>query len=197
MSNVTVLFREHCACFRVTRKANPSPNPVNPAIVVRCGMASTAALLHTHNDGLRLGRALETLRACEEFYVVDHASSDATVRVARQYGACVLSFSSWRDALQATKCERILCIKPNESVSEALEASLFELRFEPVHSKRGYSLHIHRESANGWVKGSSPELRVIAKDWPISEGGLPVQDTPQGSSEVRHLAGCLYSFSRP
>ncbi len=53
-------------------------------------MASITALLHTENDALRLGRALETLYACDDILVVDHGSRDATVRVAREYGARVV-----------------------------------------------------------------------------------------------------------
>ena len=47
-------------------------------------------MLHTENDALRLGRALETVYACDDILVVDHGSRDATVRVAREYGAHVV-----------------------------------------------------------------------------------------------------------
>ena len=53
-------------------------------------MTSITALLHTKNDALRLGRALETLYACDDILIVDHGSRDATVRVAREYGARVV-----------------------------------------------------------------------------------------------------------
>jgi glycosyltransferase involved in cell wall biosynthesis len=58
--------------------------------MVSITMASITALLHTHNDALRLGRALETLYACDEILLVDHGSRDDTVRIARQYGAKVV-----------------------------------------------------------------------------------------------------------
>ena len=53
-------------------------------------MALITALLHTENDGLRLGRALETVYACDGIVVVDHGSRDSTVRVAREYVARVV-----------------------------------------------------------------------------------------------------------
>ena len=53
-------------------------------------MTSITALLHTENDALRLGRALETLYACDDILVIDHSSRDATARVARAYGARVV-----------------------------------------------------------------------------------------------------------
>jgi len=60
-------------------------------------MPHITALLHTANDALRLGRALETLRACDEIMIVDHESSDATVRIAREYGAQILPRKSGAD----------------------------------------------------------------------------------------------------
>jgi glycosyltransferase involved in cell wall biosynthesis len=53
-------------------------------------MPPLTALLHTTNDALRLGRALETLLPCAELLIVDHHSTDATLRVARAYGARIL-----------------------------------------------------------------------------------------------------------
>ena len=43
-------------------------------------MPKTTALLHTHNDALRLGRALDSLRPCDEVLVIDEGSEDDTAR---------------------------------------------------------------------------------------------------------------------
>ena len=53
-------------------------------------MTSITALLHTENDALRVGRVLETLYPCDQILVVDHGSRDASVRIAREYGARVV-----------------------------------------------------------------------------------------------------------
>ena len=53
-------------------------------------MPPITALLHTSNDGLRLGRALETLLPCAEILIVDHHSTDDTLRIVREYGAHIL-----------------------------------------------------------------------------------------------------------
>jgi glycosyltransferase involved in cell wall biosynthesis len=37
-------------------------------------MPQLTALIHTHNDELRLGRALESLRPCDELLIFDHGS---------------------------------------------------------------------------------------------------------------------------
>ena len=75
-------------------------------------MPTLTALLHTFNNGLMLGRALETLYPCDEILIVDHGSHDDTVRVASEYAARVISLSA--DALpsfwlQAACSDWILC----------------------------------------------------------------------------------------
>jgi glycosyltransferase involved in cell wall biosynthesis len=57
-------------------------------------MPPITALLHTTNDALRLGRALETLLPCAEIIIVDHHSADATRRIARDYGARIVTADS-------------------------------------------------------------------------------------------------------
>jgi len=50
-------------------------------------MPRISALLHAHNDALRLGRALDSLRPCDEVLVIDDCSEDDTAKVAHQHGA--------------------------------------------------------------------------------------------------------------
>lgn len=50
-------------------------------------MPKISALLHTHNDALRLGRALDSLRPCDEVLIIDQDSEDETEKVAREHGA--------------------------------------------------------------------------------------------------------------
>ncbi|MGB9105515.1 MAG: glycosyltransferase, partial [Terriglobales bacterium] len=92
-------------------------------------MAKITALVHTHNDAQRIGRALESLRACDEVLVVDHASTDDTVKLAREHGAVVKEgvpgVNPGTYAIDAGH-DWILCMLPTDAVSEGLEASLFE-----------------------------------------------------------------------
>jgi cellulose synthase/poly-beta-1,6-N-acetylglucosamine synthase-like glycosyltransferase len=103
-------------------------------------MAEITAVLHTHNDAARIGRALESLRACDEVLVVDHASTDDTVKIARDHGATVKAgvpgVSPGVYAIDAHH-DWMLCLLPNEAVSEALEASLFD----PKRSQSSYFCH--------------------------------------------------------
>jgi len=145
-------------------------------------MPSITALLHTDNDALRLGRALETLYACDDILVVDHGSRDHTVRVAREYGARVVDatpeFSS-QDYLRFTGVGWTLCLDPCESLTEKLAASLFEWKSEWFEAKApaapGFSVFLREETAQGWleVPGSPaqctrPRGRIVALRFPLS-----------------------------
>jgi len=52
-------------------------------------MLRISALLHTKNDAQRIGRALDSLRPCDEVLVIDHDSEDETAKIARDHGAKV------------------------------------------------------------------------------------------------------------
>jgi glycosyltransferase involved in cell wall biosynthesis len=155
-------------------------------------MASITAVLHTENDGLRLGRALETLYACDDVLVVDHGSRDGTVRVAREYGARViearpgasagdyLRLSEIGGARLPPEAEWILCLDPRESLTEKLAASLFEWKSESFHEKgpaaTAFSVFLREETAEGWVVVPSAETRLVPRDWSHWHGKLPVAD---------------------
>src|SRR5215813_4464897 len=56
-------------------------------------MAKTkiTALIHAQDNERSLGRALDSLRPCDEVIVVDHGSKHETAKVAREHGAKVIS----------------------------------------------------------------------------------------------------------
>ncbi len=152
-------------------------------------MARITALLHTENDALRLGRALETVYACDDILVVDHGSRDATVRVAREYGAHVVDAvpgASARDYLRRIHPDAvanpgwILCLAPRESLSEKLAASLFEWKLESSPGKGsagiGFSMLLREETADGWVEVPRAETRLVPHTWNDWKGVLPVNE---------------------
>ena len=80
-------------------------------------MPPFTALLHTKNDALRLGRALETLVPCGEILVVDHHSADATGRIAREYGARLVAADSQANPqryLELARFDWIFCLDPGD-----------------------------------------------------------------------------------
>lgn len=127
-------------------------------------MPTLTAILHTHNDALRIARAVESLRPCDEVLVVDHASSDETCRIARAFGARVIAakIGSEKDHFQEAQHDWIFRLLPTESLSEALEASLHEwkMRVAARHAEdMVYQVRIEEETPTGWVT-HVPEVRL-------------------------------------
>jgi hypothetical protein len=146
-------------------------------------MASITAILHTENDALRLGRALETLYACDDILIVDHGSRDATARVAREYGASVVhaasGFSS-EDYRRFVPAGWILCLDPCESLTEKLAASLFEWKAEALHAKASgpaaFSVFLREETAQGWVEVPAAQTRLVPQSWSLWQGNYPIHE---------------------
>ena len=164
-------------------------------------MPAITALLHTQDDALRLGRALETLLPCDQILVVDHGSRDATHRIARAYGARVVEASdgaSPSQYLQFARCEWLLCLETRESLTEALAASLFEWRSEwkpelpaspPISP---FSIFLREETADGWLENPTPQTRLVPRNWNQWKGLLP----PPEPSAIA-LGGALLRFLLP
>jgi glycosyltransferase involved in cell wall biosynthesis len=140
-------------------------------------MPTITALLHTHNDALRLGRALEMLFPCDEVLVIDHGSSDGTLDVARAYGARVLKASPGISYTQTTQGEWIFSLDPRESVTEALAASLFEWKSEAIPaSVCAFSVYRREETVEGWVENPIAQTRLVRADWKRWAGHFPERD---------------------
>lgn len=161
-------------------------------------MPSITALLHTENDGLRLGRALATLYACDDILIVDHGSRDSTVRTAREYGARVVEASagfSSQEYLQFARSEWILNLDPCESLTEKLAASLFEWKLESLPtagSVSAFSVFLREETALGWMEVSAAQTRLVPLNWRFWNGRFPVQET-----SARALEGEVLRFAFP
>lgn len=140
-------------------------------------MPSITALLHTQNDALRLGRALEMLFPCDEILIVDHDSSDGTSEVAREYGARVLRASPGISHPQTTRGEWIFSLDPRESVTEALAASLFEWKSEAIPANVcAFSVYRREETVEGWVGNPIAQTRLVRADWKRWAGHFPERD---------------------
>lgn len=138
-------------------------------------MPAITAILHTLNDASRLGRALETLRSCDELLIVDHGSRDETARIAMEYGATICQAGDSASVARLAQHTWILWLQPSESVSEALEASLFEWKLYPeedVSQIAACSLFVREENAGNW-SDPLPETRLVPREWKGWEGHLP------------------------
>jgi hypothetical protein len=163
-------------------------------------MLSLTALLHTCNDGLRLGRCLETAYACSEIVIIDHGSTDDTLHVAREFGAKIVHADSetrGASAIAPTRfavTEWVLCLDPRESLSEALAASLLEWKWEhangPNLSPR--AILLREEKAHGWVENPVPQTRLVPAKWNRWQGRFP-ESHPSSAT----LEGKLLRFAFP
>ena len=169
-------------------------------------MPAFTALLHARNDALRLGRALETLLPCDEILVVLHSSQpgpqDAAKRIAREYGAKVVADTTGLTPSQCLRLARhdwILCLEPTESISEGLQASLFEWSALPIQpgpsgaaSESAFSVFVRHPTGEGWQQLPAPETRLIPRGWTRWQGRLPAHDP-----SATPLQGELLRFASP
>jgi glycosyltransferase involved in cell wall biosynthesis len=157
-------------------------------------MPKITALIHTSNDGLRLGRTLDTLRPCDQVIVIDHGSTDATEKVARDHGAEVRQGIPGVDrgtyAVDASH-DWVLCLCPNESLSEPLEAALFEWKAKDYDEPSGFNIAVREETENGW-NSRGCETRLVNRRKINWTGSLPPNTTV---NECLH--GDLLRFREP
>lgn len=145
-------------------------------------MPPITALLHTANAGLRLGRALETLLPCAEILIVDRHSTDSTLRVARQYGARIVADGMEPAAngyLDQARYDWILCLDPSESITESLQATLFDWSSLPANKiagKSSFSVLMREQISEEWRTSSKPETRLVPRSWTQWKGFLPADD---------------------
>jgi len=132
-------------------------------------MPALTAILYTHNDARRIARAIESLRPCDEVLVVDRGSSDETCRVAREFGARLIlaAKGSANDYLREAQHDWVLTLLPTESLSEALEASLYEWRMRESAEDAEYAVEILEETHDGW-KTCPAEVRLTRRRYASS-----------------------------
>jgi len=156
-------------------------------------MPKITALIHTLDDGLRIGRTLDSLRACDQVLVVDHGSSDNTEKIARDHGATIKQGIPGVDyGTYTVDCgnDWILCLRANESISEELEASLFEWKSQEHEKEAGVNVRVREESGGSWVVKDA-ETRLVNKCKLNWMGDLP----PTTAND--EIKGFILRFSSP
>lgn len=139
-------------------------------------MPKITALIHACNNERSLGRALDSLRPCDEVIVVDHGSSDESIKVARDHGARVIKGVGGVDHgayAQDAKNDWILCVLPSETLADDLETSLLEWKdSEPAQNVMGYNVGIREQNGAGW-KTLTAEMRLANRKQINWTGDLP------------------------
>lgn len=144
-------------------------------------MPPITAILQTRNDAPHLGRALESLRPCDEFLIIDHGSTDATVRIAREYGSVIQSSTTNQPLSSYVPLARhswIFCVLPFESLTEGLEASLFEWKLygSADVARISSGAVVIREGSRISSMETVTSTRLVPKIWNSWEGVLPSHD---------------------
>jgi glycosyltransferase involved in cell wall biosynthesis len=153
-------------------------------------MPRITALLHTKNDGLRLGRCLETLWPCDEVVIIDHGSQDSTLQVAREYGATVVTSPEY---VRLADANWILCLHPRESLTESLAASLYEWKSRTTQgSAPAFSMFLREETARGWIENAIAQTRLVPGGWSRWQGEFPAQEP-----SALTLEGNILRFAMP
>jgi glycosyltransferase involved in cell wall biosynthesis len=96
-------------------------------------MKISAAII-TYNEERNIARVIESLRCCDEILVLDSGSNDRTVEIATKLGARVVE-AYWRGyaaqkniAAELASHDWILALDADESLSEALEAEIWQIK---------------------------------------------------------------------
>ncbi|HZD95421.1 MAG TPA: glycosyltransferase [Candidatus Sulfotelmatobacter sp.] len=147
-----------------------------------------SALIHACDNEHSLGRALDSLRPCDEVIVVDHGSKDETVKVARAHGARVIPAVPGVDRgayAQDARNQWIFCLLPQEALAEELEASLFEWSEIEHEDGLGFSIIIREQNGAGW-KSLPAEMRLANRKQINWTGDLPPVH-PQAPALAGHI----------
>ncbi len=97
-------------------------------------MIKISATIIAFNEDRNIVRAIESLRCCDEIIVVDSGSNDRTVELAANLGARVIEnpwpgYASQKNfASEQAANDWILSIDADESLSEALEGEIWQIK---------------------------------------------------------------------
>jgi len=150
-------------------------------------MPKISGLIHISNHDRNLGRALESLRPCDEVLVVNHGATEEILKVVREHGARIINGVNGVEHgayVQDAHNDWIFCIMPDEAVAEELEASLLEWKHsEPAKDYLGYNVDVREQNGTHW-KFLAPELRLVNRQ-KINWTG----DCPPTAPDAPALAG--------
>jgi glycosyltransferase involved in cell wall biosynthesis len=119
-------------------------------------MPKITALIHCHASPHELARSLETLRACDEVLVINHDSNSDTEKVAREHGATIkvgVPGVSLGTYLVDAANDWIFCLKPSETLSEELEASLLEWKQQEHEPAQSFAMSLRLQQNGNWEAG--------------------------------------------
>ena len=157
----------------------------------------------TFNEQSNIARAIESLRCCDEVVVVDSGSVDRTVEIAQRLGARVVDhpwegFAKQKNvAAEEASHDWILSLDADESLSEALEGEIWQLK------KRGpaydaYTVPRLAQYLGRWIlhSGWHPDRKVRLYDRRKARwSGSYVHESVQVNGRIGHLEANLLHYT--
>ena len=162
-----------------------------------------SATIITFNEERNIARVIESLRCCDEILVLDSGSNDRTAEVARKLGARVEE-ASWHGyaaqkniAAQLATHDWVLSLDADESVSEALEAEIWQIK-KGGPKFDGYTMPRLAQYLGRWIlhSGWYPDRKVRLFDRRKANWvGEFVHESVRVDGPVGHLKSNLLHFT--
>ncbi|MBV9761531.1 MAG: glycosyltransferase family 2 protein [Acidobacteriaceae bacterium] len=126
-----------------------------------------SATIIAFNEERNIARVIESLRCCDEILLLDSGSNDRTVEIAANLGARVVE-ASWHGyaaqkniAAELASYDWILSLDADESLSEALEAEIWQIK-KSGPAFDGYTVPRLAQYLGRWIlhSGWHPDRKV-------------------------------------
>jgi glycosyltransferase involved in cell wall biosynthesis len=162
-----------------------------------------SATIITFNEERNMARVIESLRCCDEILVLDSGSNDRTVEIANKLGARVVE-ASWHGyaaqkniAAELAAHDWILALDADESLSEALEAEIWQIK-KTGPKYDGFTVPRLAQYLGRWIlhSGWYPDRKVRLFDRrKASWVGEFVHESVRVDGAVGHLQSNLLHFT--
>jgi glycosyltransferase involved in cell wall biosynthesis len=159
----------------------------------------------THNESTNIGPCLDSVAFAQEWIVVDYASTDDTVAIAKARGAKLIETTDWpgfgaqkNRALDQAQGQWVLCLDADERVSPELAASIKQvLTDEPCEV---YAFSRMTQFCGRWIGhcGWSPDY--VTRLFPRNQARFSedlVHERLLTKKVVKRLPGYLWHYSYP
>ncbi|MBV8810264.1 MAG: glycosyltransferase family 2 protein [Acidobacteriaceae bacterium] len=162
-----------------------------------------SATIITFNEERNISRVIESLRCCDEILVLDSGSNDRTVEIASNLGARVVE-ASWHGyatqknmAMELAANDWIFSIDADESLSEALEAEIWQIK-KAGPKFDGYTVPRLAQYMGRWIMHSGwypdRKIRLFNKQRATWVGEF-VHETVKITGSIGHLNSNLLHFT--
>ena len=162
-----------------------------------------SAAIITFNEERNIARVIESLRCCDEILVLDSGSNDRTVEIASKLGARVEE-ASWHGyaaqkniAAELASNDWVLSLDADESVSEALEAEIWQIK-KSGPKFDGYTMPRLAQYLGRWIlhSGWYPDRKIRLFDRKRAKWvGEFVHESVRVEGRVGHLKSNLLHFT--